>query len=169
MRPLDPSNICYFNADSSLLISWITVFAWTFAVSAVLVSPSIIIQGIVSFWNTSYEAKTWPTTLIMWVLMLCAILCNLHLRRLLNVLEILGGIVHFLAWVSIIIILTMLGERSSTDFVFKNVVFNVSRWKNPALCFQIGLLGPLAPLSGSDSILHMSEFGEYQMSTVFDS
>lgn len=126
--------------------------------TSVLVSPASILQGIVVFWNPSYTAPTWHTTLIMWALLACAIFCNLFLRRVLNVLETLGGIFHLVAWVAIIAILTTLGRRSTTEFVFTKLVSDVSGWNNPGICFNLGLLTVLLPLSGPDSILHMSKY-----------
>ena len=91
----------------------------------------------------------------MWAFLLLAMFINLYLRIILNVGETLGGVFHVLFFIAIIIIMTTLGERTSTKFVFQTLTTGISGWTNPGVCFNIGLLSAIGPLAGYDSILHM--------------
>lgn len=139
-------------------IGWITIFAWTTAVAANIAQPANVAQSIIAFWNPSYSGAAWHATLMMWALLLLTLFCNLYLRKILNAMETLGGIFHILFWVAIIAILATLGRRSTPEFVFTKLISDASGWNNPAICFNIGLLPSLLPLSGSDSIIHMGRF-----------
>lgn len=136
---------------------WITIFAWTTAVAANIAQPANVAQSIIAFWNPSYSGAAWHATLMMWGLLLLTLFCNLYLRKILNALETLGGICHIIFWVAIIAIMATLGKRSTTEFVFTKLTSDVSGWNNPAICFNIGLLPTLLPLTGSDSIIHMGK------------
>lgn len=109
------------------------------------------------FWDPSYEMPRWHATLMMIGFTVLTLLLNLFLRRIFNVLETLGGVFHVLFFVAIIAIMATLGERSSPEFVFTELVSGVSGWTNPGVCFNIGLLTTLLPLTGADSVLHMSK------------
>lgn len=139
-----------------LMQGWITTFAWIVTSAPTLMVHATCVQALIGFYNESYVPKAWETTLLMWAVLLVAILFNFYLRKILNTLETLGGICHVLFFVACIIILVTLGEKKPTSYVFKEVVTGVSGWNNPFACFNIGLLIPLLPLSGYDSVLHMS-------------
>lgn len=140
-----------------LFQGWITVFAWIASVATGLIGNATIMQGIIAFWSPAYNKQTWHVTLMMWAIGLAALICNLFLRRILNTLETIGGVCHVLFFVAFIVILTTLAERSTTEFVFKTVTYNLSGWNNPGLCFNIGMLSTLLPLTSCDAVLHMSK------------
>lgn len=93
----------------------------------------------------------------MWALLAGALFCNLFLRRILNVMETLGGVLHIIFFVVVVAILTTMGRRSTTGFVFNTLTSDLSGWNNPGICFNAGMLSVLLPLSGADSVLHMSK------------
>lgn len=138
-----------------LLQGWITVFAWTFATVSCTSGPATLIQAMISLWDPSYHFAKWHTTLLMWALLAGALLCNVFLRRILNVMETLGGLLHIIFFVVIVTILTTMGRRSTTGFVFNTLTSDLSGWNNPGICFNAGMLSVLLPLSGADSVLHM--------------
>lgn len=93
----------------------------------------------------------------MWAFIVAAVVCNLFLRRILNVFEVVGGILHVVFYIVAIIILTTLGKRSSPEFVFKSIISNVSGWNNPGVAWNLGLTTVVLPLSSFDGVLHMSK------------
>jgi choline transport protein len=98
---------------------------------------------------------------------------KIYARRLLILLELIGGVCHILFFFCFIIPLIMLAPRSSNEFVWETSVNNVSGWSNPGLAFCIGLLSPTFVLTGKfplprfesrlltskgfDGVIHMSD------------
>lgn len=115
------------------------------------------ITALLALYNPSYEEKAWHQMLLIWSMLLIALIFNLVLRRLLNSLETIGGICHVLFFVAIVIVLAVMGERSPSSFVFTKMINNVSGWTNKGVAFHLGLSAAFLPLSGYDSVLHMSK------------
>ena len=86
--------------------------------------------------------------MIMWAFILIPLVFNLYFRKLLNTFETIGGILHVVFFIVTIITLAALAQRSTTDFVFKTLVTDVSGWTNPAVSFGIGLLTVVFPVAG---------------------
>lgn len=138
-----------------LIQGWITVFAWIANVSSALVLLSNTTQGIIGFHYPGYTSERWHATLMMWAFIIFSIVCNLFLRKILNGLETLGGICHVVFFVVIITIMTTLGRRSDPSWVFKTLVKDASGWGNAGICFNLGVLLNVYPITSSDGVLHM--------------
>lgn len=138
-----------------LMQGWITVTAWIFTVPATLVIIANTIQGLIIFHDATYVPQAWHVVLLMWAILVFAIVGNLYLRRMLNVFESIGGVCHVLFWVACIVVITTLGDRTNAKFVFTSITSGISGWKNPGLCFHLGLMATAGPLSMYDSVLHM--------------
>jgi hypothetical protein len=115
-----------------------------------------MVQQLVLFHNPTYEPKSWHATFYMWAFIVGPVICNLFLRRVLNVLETIGGICHVLFFVISIAVLTTLAERSTTEFVFNTLTRDVSGWSNPGVAWSLGLLTTVFPITSFDGVLHMS-------------
>ena len=118
------------NEFRGLMQGWITVSAWTFTAAGILLGTAAVVQGIISFMWPGYEdvKQAWHNTLMMWALALAALFCNLYLRRILNLLEIIGGVMHVVLFVAYTAILARMGDRNPVDCVFKTVISDVSGW-----------------------------------------
>lgn len=92
----------------------------------------------------------------MWALKIGALFLNFFLRRIL-VLKILGGAIHIIFFIAIVVILTKMGGRSTPGFDFTTLTPDLSGWANPGIAFNAGMLSVLLPLSGADIVLHMSK------------
>lgn len=118
--------------------------------------PAIIANMITSlaiFNYENYEPKDWYGTLLMWVLIIVPFVFNLRFRKLLNVFEAVGGVLHFVFFTSIIT-LAALAEHSTTDLVFKTLTTSLGGWEN-------GLSTVTFSVSGFDGVLRMSETLNY--------
>jgi amino acid transporter len=93
----------------------------------------------------------------MWGVILIPFVFNLWFRKVLNAFEILAGVLHIVFFIVSIITLAVLGKRSSTDFVFKTLIYDESGWSNKGVCWGLGLLTVTFPVSGVDGVLHMSD------------
>lgn len=139
------------------LSGWITVFAWIACTAASPAFLSNVVIGLLIFNYPDYEPHRWHGTLLMFAFVAVPVLFNLWFRKLLNTLEMAGGICHVLFFIVSVIALVVLARRSSSDFVFNNLTYGVSGWTNPAVAFNIGLLTVVFPLTSFDGVLHMSD------------
>ncbi|EQB55733.1 LPXTG-domain-containing protein [Colletotrichum gloeosporioides Cg-14] len=140
-----------------LLQGWITTAAWCFACGG---PPSIlanIITSLAIFNNETYEPQRWHTSLIMIGTLIIPFLFNLWFRKLLDVFEILGGVLHLALFVAFIAVLVASGQRSSNDYVFKTLTSDVSGWNNSGVSWGLGLLTVTFSVTGFDSVIHMSD------------
>lgn len=114
------------------------------------------VTGIITFYDDTYVVKGWHTTLLMIAFLSLSILCNIFLRRILVVLETIGGVTHIFFFIITIAILTTMAEHSTPSFVFTTVVSNVSGWENPGLCWNLGVAPLILALVNCDGVTHMS-------------
>ncbi|KAF2673819.1 amino acid transporter [Microthyrium microscopicum] len=140
-----------------LIQGWLTVAAWIFTTAAGPASLANIVEALIIFNNDSYVPERWHVALLMWFFILVPFVLNLWLRKVLNALESLGGIIHVIFFIVNIIVLSVLARRSTTDFVFKTLTHDISGWTNPGVAFGLGLLTMTFPLGGADGILHMAD------------
>lgn len=73
---------------------------------------------------------------------------NLWFRKLLDVFELTGGILHICLFIVFIVVLIVLGPKNDSDFVFKTLVSDVSGWNNPGVSWGLGLLTVTFSVSG---------------------
>lgn len=116
-------------------------------------------SGLIIFNNPHYEPQRWHMTLLLIGYTLTMTVLNLGVRRVLNPLENIGGVLHILLFIAIVAILTSMSPRSSSKFVFNTLTTN-SGWDNPGVAWSIGLLTTAYPISSFDSVLHMSRLSQ---------
>jgi hypothetical protein len=80
---------------------------------------------------------------------------NFGLKRVINPLENISGVLHVVFFIIIVAVLTSTTSHRSTEFVFKTLRAE-SGWSNPGIAWSIGLLTTAYPISSFDSVLHMS-------------
>jgi hypothetical protein len=140
-----------------ILNSWITVWAWITVTAASPAYLSNIVTGLVIFNYPDYVPQRWHGTLIMWGFVVFPVMWNFWFRRMLNTLEMIGGICHVIFFIVSIITLVALAERSPASFVFNNLWHDLSGWNNPGVAFSIGLITVTFPITSFDGVLHMSK------------
>ena len=75
---------------------------------------------------------------------------NIYARRLLGPIEITGGICHIGFFVIVLATMLSLGPRSSSSFVWTELVSGISGWDNKGVAWSIGLLAVTFPLGGKN-------------------
>ncbi|KAH7360368.1 amino acid/polyamine transporter I [Rhexocercosporidium sp. MPI-PUGE-AT-0058] len=140
-----------------LFQGWITVWAWITATAASPAYLSNIVTGLVIFNYPDYEPKRWHGTLLMWGFVLIPVIWNLWCRKMLNRLEMIGGICHLLFFSVSIITLVVMADHSSPGFVFNNLWHEFSGWSNPGVAFSIGIITVTFPITAFDGVIHMSD------------
>ncbi|KAK0109940.1 hypothetical protein ONS95_002607 [Cadophora gregata] len=136
---------------------WITVWAWITATAASPAYLSNIVTSLVIFNYPEYEPKRWHGTLLMWGFVLIPVVWNLWCRKMLNTLEMIGGICHLLFFLVSIITLIVMADHSSPGFVFNNLWHEFSGWSNPGVAFSIGIITVTFPITAFDGVIHMSD------------
>lgn len=120
------------------------------------------VTGIITFYNDTYVVQGWHTTLLMIAFLVMSVFCNLYLRRILAILETIGGVTHVIFFIVSITVLTTMAERSTAKFVFTTVVSGVSGWENPGICWNLGMAPLILALVNCDGVTHMSTFPNLQ-------
>jgi len=115
-----------------------------------------MITSLAIFNNEDYAPQRWHTSLIMMATMIVPFVANLWFRKLIDAFEIVGGILHFVLFIVILVVLISMGPRSDASFVFKTLVTDVSGWNNPGVSWCLGLTTATFSVVGMDSVLHMS-------------
>ena len=144
------------------------MFAWCFACSGPPSLLSNIVTSLAIFNNGDYVPERWHTSLIMIATLIVPFAFNLWFRKILNVIEITGGVLHICLFVIFVVILIVFGSRNSDDFVFKTLIWDLSGWNSKGVSFGLGMLPATFSLTGYDSVLHMSKIcGYLHLTTEF--
>ncbi|KAG9229523.1 amino acid/polyamine transporter I [Amylocarpus encephaloides] len=148
-----PSNAAFWG----LFQGWITVWAWITATAASPAYLSNIVTGLAIFNYPEYEPQRWHGTLIMWGFVIIPVVWNFWFRRMLNTLEMIGGICHVIFFIVSVTTLAVLAERSSASFVFNTIWDEFSGWDNKGVAFSLGMVTVTFPITAFDGVLHMSD------------
>ena len=133
------------------------MFGWCFACGGPPSLIATIITSLAIFNNEGYVPERWHTSLIMIATLIVPFIFNLWFRKMLNGFEIFGGLLHICLFVIFLAILSILGTRGSSGYVFETLNWD-SGWNNRGVSFGLGILPATFALTGCDSVLHMSEF-----------
>jgi len=125
-------------------------------VASVPANLANIVTAIIIFNKDDYVYHRWHTTLLMWVFIVAPWAFNIYFRYLLNIFQAIGIVVHVVFFIASIIVLTVLAQHSSNEYVWGTLTHDVSGWSNPAVAFGIGLLTMAYPIAGGDAVLHLS-------------
>jgi hypothetical protein len=126
---------------------WITVWAWITCTAASPAYLATIVEGLIIFNNESYVPQGWHSALIMWAFIVVPVVWNFWFRKLINPLEMIGGVCHVIFFFVSIITLVCLARRSTPEFVFNTLTNDQSGWTNPCVAWGIGLLTVTFPVT----------------------
>ncbi|KAK5166550.1 uncharacterized protein LTR77_008093 [Saxophila tyrrhenica] len=126
-----------------LITGWVTVFGWIAVVAQPAFLVGTIIQGLITLNVDSYVAQPWHGTMLTWAVLAVPVLCNVFARKVLNSIEIVGGITHTAFWIIWVVVLTTMARRSSSEYVFETTYSGAAfgGWENTAF----------------DGVIHMSD------------
>ncbi|KAJ5946623.1 hypothetical protein N7454_003462 [Penicillium verhagenii] len=136
---------------------WITVFGWQAAVASICYLLATQIQGMVMLSNPDYIAKQWHGTLIMWAIIAIVGLVNIYGIKILPALQMLGGIMHIVFFIAIVVPLVLLSRRSTSEFVFTELMTTEEGWQSKGVAWCLGMLTVTYCFLGFDGAIHMSE------------
>ncbi|GIC92864.1 putative amino acid permease [Aspergillus udagawae] len=143
-------------AFSTWMQGWITVFGWQAAVTSICFLVATQIQGLIILNHPEYEPQRWHGTLLMWAVMLFSLTINVFAARILPLLQLLGGLMHVVFFIVLIVPLVLLSPRSTPDFVFTELL-NQGGWSSDGVSWCLGMLTVTYCFIGFDGAIHMSE------------
>ncbi|KAJ5630768.1 uncharacterized protein N7484_010868 [Penicillium longicatenatum] len=136
---------------------WITLFGWQAALASICYLMATQIQGMVMLNSPEYHAQQWHGTLIMWAIVAFVGFINIYGIRILPALQMLGGIMHIIFFIAIIIPLVLLSRRSTSEFVFTQLMTTEEGWQSKGVAWCLGMLTVTYCFIGFDGAIHMSE------------
>ncbi|KAH1310456.1 hypothetical protein KXX47_006456 [Aspergillus fumigatus] len=143
-------------AFSTWMQGWITVFGWQAAVTSISFLVATQIQGLIILNRPEYEPQRWHGTLLMWAVMLFSLSINVFAVRILPFLQLLGGLMHVVFFIVLIVPLVLLSPRSTPEFVFTELL-NQGGWSSDGVSWCLGMLTVTYCFTGFDGAIHMSE------------
>ncbi|RLL97436.1 hypothetical protein CFD26_106440 [Aspergillus turcosus] len=143
-------------AFSTWMQGWITVFGWQAAVTSICFLVATQIQGLIILNHPEYTPQRWQGTLIMWAVMLFSFTINVFAVRILPFLQVLGGLMHVVFFIVLVVPLVLLSPRSTPDFVFTQLL-NQGGWSSDGISWCLGMLTVTYCFMGFDGAIHMSE------------
>jgi choline transport protein len=116
------------------------------------VTPAFLIgtqiQGLIIFNNPDYVPQKYQGTLLGWAVLAIPVACNIISTKILEPLEIIGGICNIVFFVVIMLTLVILSPRSPASFVFETTISGLSGWESVGIQWCMGLLPAAFALSG---------------------
>ena len=135
----------------SYVTGWLTLCGWQAFVASGSYISGTLIQALITFNHSEYNAKRWHGTLLFWAVYAFAVAINSLARFLLPRFEGLILVLHVLGFFGTILPMLMLGPRTDPKIVFTTFL-NEGHWHTKGLSMMIGSLGPLFAFAGkSDS------------------
>lgn len=119
---------------------WITVFGWQAALASICYLISAQIQGMVLLNNPQYQSQQWQGTLMMWAIIAFVGFINIYGIRILPALQMLGGIMHIVFFIAIVIPLVLLSRRSTSEFVFTQLITSDEGWQSKGVAWCLAML-----------------------------
>ncbi|KAH7384377.1 amino acid/polyamine transporter I [Phaeosphaeria sp. MPI-PUGE-AT-0046c] len=123
------------------------------------------LQGLIKLNNPEYILERWHTTLIMWAIILVSYVQHIWTIRFLPKLQLFTGVLHFLTFFVLVVVMLVMGRNSTADFVFTGFV-NQTGWKSDGVSWFVGLLPAIWTFNGFDGAIHLSEETEHSAHAI---
>ncbi|KAK5119786.1 hypothetical protein LTR85_007362 [Meristemomyces frigidus] len=137
---------------------WLSTLAWQAFVAVDSYICAAFIQALITLNNPDYTPQRWQTTLLMIAVLAFMGAFNVFLAKWLALIEGFFAVLHFVAWVPVIIVLwTMTPVKQPAKTVFTDFSDNGAGWSNLGLTVCIGQVGAMFTVVGSDASAHMAE------------
>ncbi|KAH7112914.1 amino acid/polyamine transporter I [Dendryphion nanum] len=144
-----------YQKQLSYLIGWLCLLGYQVGVTIGAFVNGTIIQGLLVLNYPNYNYQRWHGTLIAMLLTFLVALFNSFLSNFLPLIEILILILHFTAWIGIMVPLWVLAPRTPSERVWKSFVD--AGWENIGLACLIGMITNVGAFLGGDAPVHMAE------------
>lgn len=115
------------------------MFAWQAAVTSIIFIVATQIQGLIVLNYPNYIFERWHGTLLCWAVMIVTFAVNVYGIKILPFVQLVGGTLHVVFFIALIVPLVLLAPRSTPEFVFTELL-NEGGYKSDGLSWCIGLL-----------------------------
>ncbi|KAK3213494.1 hypothetical protein GRF29_28g62596, partial [Pseudopithomyces chartarum] len=139
----------------SYVVGWLGILAWQVGSTVGAFISATIIQGLVVLSCPSYGYQRWHGTLIAMLITLFSALFNVLLAKWLPIVENMILVLHFAAWITILIPLWVLAPRTPHSGVWS--FFIDAGWGNTGVACLVGMITNVGAFIGSDAPAHMAE------------
>ena len=144
----------------SVFLSWITgwsaVLGWIANLTAGVWFSGTMVQGLLVLNYPSYIFERWHGTLLLFAVLLCCVVVNTLLGRILPRIETFALILHITGFFAILIPLVVMAPKGSTSSVFAQFT-DVAGWDSNGLAWFIGLISSNLGFVGYDGPCHLAE------------
>jgi choline transport protein len=135
---------------------WMCALGWQSAVAGSSNVGALSIQGFIFVINGSYHAKVWHLVLLTIAILVFVVLFNIFLAKKLPGIEGVIFVLYLLGFVGFLLVLFIMGDRSSAKTVFTEFQDNAGWGSIGTACF-VSISGPVITIVGSDSAVHLAE------------
>jgi choline transport protein len=121
------------------LQGWVTWASWIAITAGTANVIANIITTLIQVSYPDYNSRPWHMTLIMWGFLIVLGLMNQFAFKMIPWIELAAGLLHIILFVVFIVVLTTMGQRHSSDFVFFTKA-NASGWNSDFVSFNLGMM-----------------------------
>lgn len=140
----------------SYLVGWLCTLGWQSGVAGSANVGALCIQGLIRVVNNRYNPKSWHIVLLTVAILCFVVFFNTVLSRRLPGIEGVIFILYLLGFVAFLIVLFVMGDRSTAEKVFTEFQDNAGWGSIGTACF-VSISGPVITVIGSDSAVHLAE------------
>ncbi|KAF2171481.1 hypothetical protein M409DRAFT_18598 [Zasmidium cellare ATCC 36951] len=140
----------------SYITGWLCVLGWQTALCSTAYSGALSVQGIISLNLPNYSNAAWQGVLLTIAIVLSTIAFNTILLRKLPTFEGIMFTLHIFAFVAVIVVLWVMGDRAPASETFTQFS-DYSGWGSYGTALFVGTLAATGSLVGSDCSAHLAE------------
>lgn len=140
----------------SYLTGWMSTLSWQAGVASGGFLVGTVIQGLITINDSSYEAKPWQGTLLIFAVSFIVFNLNIWCARALPMFQNLLLVLHIFGFTAIIVFLWVVGRVQPATAVFTQFE-NRGGWNSMGLSLMVGQINAIYVAICSDAAAHMSE------------
>lgn len=144
-----------FQKQASYFIGWLAVLGYQVGVTVGAFMSATMVQGLAVLHYPSYEPQRWHGTLVAISVTILVSLFNIFLASLLPMVEIASLVLYFAGWLSILVILWVMGPRKPSVEVW--TTFLDAGWGDNGVASLVGMITVVSAFIGGDAPAHMAE------------
>jgi choline transport protein len=141
------------------LQGWMTWFGWVAVLAAIVNVTIIVLQAMIALQHPTYVVEGWHTACMMIAMLFLfgAVNSVRWTFRIVPWLELVAGVLHVALFVVFIVVLFVMGQRNTPDYMFFYTDISSGWDSNPYISWHLGALSCVGSFISLDGAVHMSE------------
>lgn len=135
--------------------AWFTWFGYVSLLAGIANVTIILLESLIALNNPNYVAQGWHTSLLVIAMCVLQAGMNMYAFWLIPWVEFVAGIMHVCLFVVFIVVLAVMGNRHSANFVF-TARNTSSGWSNQFVSFHLGMLTCVWSFTGTSHLHELS-------------